>query len=79
MAAVIVTCAYIPQAWLAYKSKGCPLSWSTLIALIIAMSLWMLHATIKADWALLASSAFSLAQLIFLFTYKLKGNDKSIT
>ena len=72
IACVLVTLAYLPQAWTAYKTKQSGINSTTLSALMIAMLLWSIHAMDHSDWALLASSMFSFMQLMFISLIKIR-------
>ena len=72
VACVLVTLAYLPQAVAAYKTKKSGLTYATLLALLIGMLLWSIHAMQKCDWALLTSSMISFMQLIFISLIKIR-------
>lgn len=72
IACILVTCAYLPQAWTAYKTKVCGLNYITLVSLMLGMLLWSIHAMNNTDWALLASSMFSFMQLMFISLIKIR-------
>lgn len=73
IASILVSVAYLPQAYQCIKTKSAgDVSAALLVLLKLGMAFWILHALKIKDTPLLISSGFSLIQISIVSWYKFR-------
>ena len=75
IACFMTTIAYLPQVRDTWSTKQCKMSPQTLGILLIGLLLWIAYGVVQHAGPLIASSALSMAQLLFL-SYHIKLNKR---
>lgn len=73
IAAVLTTMAFIPQAWLTWKSKradGVSLGMYSIFTTGVA--LWLLYGLLIDAWPVIIANAFTLALALFILVMKIR-------
>jgi len=73
IAAVLTTMAFIPQAWLTWKSKradGVSLGMYSIFTTGVA--LWLLYGLLIEAWPVIIANAFTLALALFILMMKIR-------
>lgn len=73
LAAVLTTMAFIPQAWLTWRSKradGVSLGMYSIFTTGVA--LWLLYGLLIDAWPVIIANAFTLALALFILMMKLR-------
>ena len=73
LAATLTTIAFIPQAWMTWKSKradGVSLGMYSIFTTGVA--LWLLYGLIIGAWPVIIANAFTLALALFILVMKLR-------
>lgn len=73
IAAVLTTMAFIPQAWLTWKSKradGVSLGMYSIFTTGVA--LWLLYGLLIEAWPVIIANAFTLALALFILVMKIR-------
>ncbi|HSB95335.1 MAG TPA: SemiSWEET transporter [Spongiibacteraceae bacterium] len=80
-AAVCTTMAFLPQAWMAIKTRNTQsLSLAMYIVFTVGVALWLAYGLLKNDWALIVSNGIteilSLTILIIKLRYDVFGGRR---
>jgi MtN3 and saliva related transmembrane protein len=73
LAATLTTIAFIPQAWMTWKSKraeGVSLGMYSIFTTGVA--LWLLYGVIIGAWPVIIANLFTLALALFILLMKLR-------
>lgn len=73
LAATLTTIAFIPQAWMTWKSKraeGVSLGMYSIFTSGVAM--WLLYGMIIGAWPVIIANVFTLALALFILVMKLR-------
>ena len=73
LAAMLTTIAFIPQAWMTWKSKrteGISLGMYSIFTIGVAM--WLLYGVLIGAWSVIIANAFTLALALFILVMKLR-------
>lgn len=73
LAATLTTIAFIPQAWMTWKSKraeGVSLGMYSIFTTGVAM--WLLYGMIIGAWPVIIANVFTLALALFILVMKLR-------
>ena len=73
LAATLTTIAFIPQAWMTWKSKraeGISLGMYSIFTIGVAM--WLLYGVLIGAWPVIIANAFTLALALFILLMKLR-------
>lgn len=73
LAATLTTVAFIPQAWMTWKSKraeGVSLGMYSIFTTGVAM--WLLYGLIIGAWPVIIANFFTLALALFILVMKLR-------
>ena len=73
LAATLTTAAFIPQAWLTWKTKradGVSLGMYTIFTLGVA--LWLIYGLVIGAWPIVVANAITLALALFILVMKLR-------
>lgn len=73
LAATLTTIAFIPQAWMTWKSKraeGVSLGMYSIFTTGVA--LWLLYGVIIGAWPVIIANFFTLALALFILAMKLR-------
>ena len=73
LAATLTTAAFIPQAWLTWKTKradGVSLGMYSIFTLGVA--LWLIYGLVIGAWPIVVANAITLALALFILVMKLR-------
>ncbi|HYC42271.1 MAG TPA: SemiSWEET transporter [Noviherbaspirillum sp.] len=73
LAATLTTIAFIPQAWMTWKSKraeGVSLGMYSIFTSGVAM--WLLYGLVIGAWPVIIANVFTLALALFILVMKLR-------
>lgn len=73
LAALLTTIAFIPQAWMTWKTKrtdGVSLGMYSIFTTGVA--LWLLYGVIIGAWPVIIANVFTLALALFILAMKLR-------
>lgn len=73
LAAALTTAAFIPQAWLTWKTKradGVSLGMYSIFTLGVA--LWLVYGLVIGAWPIVIANAITLALALFILVMKLR-------
>lgn len=73
LAAVLTTIAFIPQAWMTWKTRradGVSLGMYTIFTTGVA--LWLLYGLLIGAWPVIIANIFTLALALFILVMKLR-------
>ena len=73
LAATLTTAAFIPQAWLTWKTKradGVSLGMYSIFALGVA--LWLVYGLVIGAWPIVVANAITLALALFILVMKIR-------
>lgn len=73
LAATLTTAAFIPQAWLTWKTKradGVSLGMYSIFTLGVA--LWLIYGLVIGAWPIVIANAITLALALFILVMKLR-------
>ncbi|WP_420475969.1 SemiSWEET transporter [Noviherbaspirillum sp. ST9] len=73
LAATLTTIAFIPQAWMTWKSKraeGVSLGMYSIFTSGVAM--WLLYGVLICAWPVIIANVFTLALALFILVMKLR-------
>ena len=73
LAAALTTAAFIPQAWLTWKTKradGVSLGMYSIFTLGVA--LWLVYGLVIGAWPIVVANAITLALALFILVMKLR-------
>ena len=73
LAATLTTAAFIPQAWLTWKTKradGVSLGMYSIFTLGVA--LWLIYGLVIGAWPIIIANAITLALALFILVMKLR-------
>lgn len=73
LAATLTTIAFIPQAWMTWKSKraeGVSLGMYSIFTSGVAM--WLLYGMLIGAWPVIIANVFTLALALFILVMKLR-------
>ena len=73
LAATLTTAAFIPQAWLTWKTKradGVSLGMYSIFTLGVA--LWLVYGLVIGAWPIVVANAITLALALFILVMKLR-------
>jgi MtN3 and saliva related transmembrane protein len=73
LAATLTTAAFIPQAWLTWKTKradGVSLGMYSIFTLGVA--LWLVYGLVIGAWPIVIANAITLALALFILVMKLR-------
>ena len=73
LAAMLTTAAFIPQAWLTWKTKradGVSLGMYSIFTLGVA--LWLVYGLVIGAWPIVVANAITLALALFILVMKLR-------
>ena len=73
LAAMLTTAAFIPQAWLTWKTKradGVSLGMYSIFTLGVA--LWLIYGLVIGAWPIIIANAITLALALFILVMKLR-------
>lgn len=73
LAATLTTVAFIPQAWLTWKSRradGVSLGMYSIFT--IGVALWLIYGVLIGAWPVIIANALTLALALFILVMKLR-------
>lgn len=73
IAAMLTTIAFIPQAWLTWKSRRADgISLGMYSIFTTGVALWLLYGVIIGAWPVIVANALTLALALFILAMKLR-------
>ena len=73
LAAVLTTLAFIPQAWLTWKSRRAEgVSLATYSMFTIGVGLWLLYGVLLGAWPVIIANLLTLVLAVFILVMKLR-------
>lgn len=73
LAAVLTTIAFVPQAWLTWKSRRADgISLSMYSIFTTGVALWLLYGLIIEAWPVIVANAVTLALALFILVMKIR-------
>ena len=72
-AAVLTTIAFLPQAWLTWKSRRADgISLATYSMFTIGVGLWLLYGLLLGAWPVIIANLLTLVLALFILAMKLR-------
>lgn len=76
LAALLTTAAFVPQAWLTWKTKRADgISVGMYSVFIAGVILWLIYGVITGSWPVIAANSVTLLLALFILSMKLLYRD----
>lgn len=79
-AAILTTAAFIPQAWLTFKTRDVSgISLSMYSTFTLGVALWLVYGWYLQAWPIVLANSITLSLAVAILTMKLRFGDKAQT